>query len=174
MTRPSSTYHQLLACLDDVDSLQHQLSAETTKDLDLSSLITRLDDVKNVHARLKELAADVNQIAERLSSTLVPAAMQATGFSSVNHAVGRVSVGSRVSASMVEKTGAMAWLRSHALGDLIIATVNAQTLSKVAKDRLEAGEELPAEHFKVNISTYTTITKPGEKPSRKFRPIDQE
>lgn len=163
-----------ISLLDDVDQLQHHIDEQTTASFSLSELITRLDQVRNLHARLKEIAADVNQIAERLSTFLVPSAMQEAGFTTVNHAVGRVSISSRVSASMVEKHGAMAWLRDHDLGDLIIETVNAQTLSAQAKSMLEAGEELPTEFFKVSTKTQTSITHPGAKRTRKFRPLEED
>lgn len=162
-----------LSLLDDVDKLQHHID-EQTVEMPLSVLITRLDQVRNLHARLKEIASDVNQIAERLSTTLVPNAMREAGFTTVNHQVGRVSVSSRVSASMVEKHGAMAWLRDHELGDLIIETVNAQTLSAQAKAMIEAGEELPPDFFKISIKPTTSITKPGPKRARKFRPLEDD
>lgn len=167
---------EILALLDTVDDLRRDLEDQIDKaaDWSLSALITRLDQIRNLHARLKEIAADVHQLSEALSTQLVPEAMRAAGFTTVNHEIGRVSISSRISASMVEKVGAIAWLKDHDLGDLVIETVNANTLSAQAKVMLEAGEELPIEHFKVTTKIQTSITHPGAKRTRKFRPIDEE
>ena len=167
-----SPVFDILRDLNDVDEARRRLDTRTRSEphAPLGILITRLDAVRNLHARLKEIAADVNDLADYLSMSLVPEAMQAAGFTTVNHSVGRVSISSRVSAAMIDKPGAMAWLREHDLGDLIIETVNAQTLSAQAKQMLEAGDELPAEHFRVKTSTYTSITHAGPQRTRKFRP----
>ena len=163
----------ILEDLDRVDNTRRVLDAEIRKGVrSLSELITCLDTVQNLHARLKEIATDMNSLADHLSTQLVPEAMQAAGFTTVNHAVGRVTVASRVSASMLDKAAGLSWLRSHDLGDLIIETVNHQTLSAQAKTMLEAGDELPAEIFKTSLKTYTSITRPGAKRTRKFREED--
>ena len=167
-----SNIREMLVMLDDLDNRQREL-ANSAPPTNLGDLITHFDALRNLHARLKEISADVNQYADRLSSTLVPEAMGAAGFTTVNHpAVGRVSISSRVSASMVEKYGAMLWLRTHGLGDLIIETVNSNTLSAQARAMLEAGDELPPEYFNISTKTYTSITKPGPKGQRKFKPVE--
>jgi hypothetical protein len=74
--------------------------------------------------------------------------------------VGRVSLSNRWSASMLDKTAGMEWLRETGNGSLIQETVNAQTLAAFAKDLNETkGMELPADIFKTGIMTYTSITK---------------
>ena len=169
-----SPINAILRLLDDVDERQHALAGEELDGQSLGDLITHLDAVRNLHARLKEIAADVNQFSERLSTQHVPDAMRAAGFTTVNHAVGRVSVSSRVSATMTDKHGAISWLKDHDLGELVIETVNAQTLSAQARAMLEAGDELPETYFKTSLKTYTSITKPGPRGQRKFRPIEEE
>lgn len=166
---------QILERLDDVDDLRRDLDAQTRRSAGwtLSQLITRFDQVRNLHARLKEIAADVNQLSDHLSMELVPEAMRAAGFTTVNHEVGRVTIGTRVSASMLDRESAMQWLRDHELGSLIIETVNSQTLGAQAKDMIERGDELPADIFKTNVKEYTSITKAGAKRSRKFQPTEE-
>lgn len=175
MTKAVASYRDILRKLDDIDAMQHGLAEDTqhlAPLLPLSNLITRFAEVKNLHARLKEIAADIDQLAQHLSTQLVPDAMRAAGFTTVNHVVGRVSLSSQVSASMVDKHGAISWLKGHDLGDLVIETVNSQTLCAQAKTMLEAGDELPAEYFKVHYRTITKIIPPGPKGQRKFRPLD--
>lgn len=162
---------QILQKLDDVDDLRRDLDEQTrAAGWTLSHLITRYDQVRNLHARLKEIAADVNQLADHLSMEVLPEAMRAAGFTTVNHEVGRVTIGTRVSASMLDREQAMQWLRDNELGSLIIETVNAMTLGAQAKDMIERGEELPHDIFKTSVKAYTSITKAGPKSSRKFRP----
>jgi hypothetical protein len=165
--------------LDWVDDYRRTLDGQTRKEavsgeMTLSQLITRLDEVRNIHARLKEIAADVNSLADHLSMDLVPGAMQAAGFTTVNHEVGRVTIGTRISASMVEKDAAMQWLRDHELGSLIQETVNANTLGAQARSMIEAGEELPVDLFKTTVKPYTSITKAGALTKRKYRPRTEE
>jgi len=163
----------MLTLLEDIDHQRRALEASPPPKA-LGDLIAYFDDVRNLHARLKEIAGNVNQTADLLSTSLLPEAMRAAGFTTVNHRVGRVSISSHISASMVEKDGALAWLRTHGLGDLIIETVNSQTLGAQAKAMLEAGDELPPEHFKISTKTYTKITKPGPKGQRKFQPVEND
>lgn len=172
----SAWLNETLARLDVVDKDQRFVSMETREapGWTLSQLITRFAEVRNLHARLKEIAADVNQLADHLSMELVPEAMRAAGFTTVNHQVGRVTIGTRVSASMLDREQAMQWLRDNELGSLIIETVNAQTLGAQAKDMLEKGEELPAEVFKTTVKPYTSITAAGPKRTRKFQPMATE
>lgn len=175
-TISSAWLNETLARLDVIDKDQRFVSMETREapGWTLSQLITRFAEVRNLHARLKEIAADVNQLADHLSMELVPEAMRAAGFTTVNHQVGRVTIGTRVSASMLDRAQAMQWLRDNELGSLIIETVNSQTLGAQAKDMLEKGAELPAEVFKTTVKPYTSITSAGPKRSRKFQPIVTE
>jgi hypothetical protein len=168
----NSNIREMLTQLDQIDHRQREL-ANSAPPTQLGELIAHFDAIRNLHARLKEIAADVNQTADRLSASLVPEAMRAAGFTTVNHSVGRVSISSRVTATLVDKHGAMQWLRTHGLGDLIIETVNSNTLSAQAKAMLEVGDELPPEHFKISTKTYTSITKPGPKGQRKYHPVDE-
>lgn len=163
----------MLTLLDDLDQRQREL-AESAPPTELGDLIAHFDAVRNLQARLKEIAADVNQFSDRLSSSVLPETMRNAGFTTVNHRVGRVSISSRISASMVEKDGALRWLRTNGLGDLIIETVNSNTLSAQARTMLEAGDELPSEHFRVSTKMYTSITKPGPKGQRKFQPVEND
>jgi hypothetical protein len=73
--------------------------------------------------------------------------------------VGRVSLGTRWSASIPDKAAGFEWLRGNGHGGVIQETVNAQTLGALAKEMNEDGTELPAPTFTTNIMTYTSITK---------------
>lgn len=66
----------------------------------------------------------------------------------------------RVSCSMPDKEGGMAWLRENGGEGLIQETVNASSLSSFAKDySKEKGADLPPEFFKTTSMVYTSVTK---------------
>lgn len=127
----------------------------------LDALITRFVDVRDLRARTKALHASMSELEARLSEELVPDALRASGFTTVHHRLGRVTLNTRTQASVTDRTGAFEWLRGHDLGDIIIETINSQTLSSTAAGLMEKGDELPSEYFKTWIKTYTSVTKPG-------------
>lgn len=63
------------------------------------------------------------------------------------------------SAKYLGKEAGYWWLRCNDLGDIITETVNASTLSAVARKRLDDGFDMPEEHFNVAILPSTSITK---------------
>lgn len=143
--------------LDLLDGSTEKLAEST----DLDGLITRFVEVRALKDRAKEVNSTVNGIAERLASEFLPAALGRVGLTTASHRLGRVALTSRTSATILDKPQAFTWLRAHKLGELIIETVNAQTLSATAADLMERGDELPDKIFKVSIHTYASLTKPG-------------
>ncbi len=166
---------KLLKALEYLDHAEEILSANTFRLAEqgtLDELITRFVDVRGLRERTKALHASVSELEARLSEELVPEALRASGFTTVHHRLGRVTLNTRTQASVKDRAGAFEWLRGHDLGDIIIETVNAQTLSSTAAGLMAKGEELPEEHFKVWLKTYTSVTKPG--PAKKRRQQNQD
>jgi hypothetical protein len=64
----------------------------------------------------------------------------------------------RASIKPDQKVGAYAWLESNEKGDIITATVNASTLSALAKQMAEANQELPEEFFNCAQIPSTSVT----------------
>lgn len=61
-----------------------------------------------------------------------------------------------------KKPEGYAWLRDNELGDLIIETVNAATLSAEVRRRLEEGLDVPSEEedpFNLNLVANVSVTK---------------
>ena len=73
--------------------------------------------------------------------------------------VGRVTINDRWTASMLNKSDGLGWLRGSGNEGLIIETVNAQTLGAFAKEELKAGRALPTDIFRVSSTPYVSITK---------------
>lgn len=123
-------------------------------------LIKHYDSLRRVNALIKEAREALAQMEERLSREQIPDVMRANNIKSTTiEGVGRVSLGHRWSASMVDKEPAMNWLRDSGHGGVIQETVNAQTLGALAKELNNDGVELPQQFFKTSLMTYTSITK---------------
>jgi hypothetical protein len=73
----------------------------------------------------------------------------------------RVTVSMNVYAGFREgqREAAYEWLRNNGMGSIIIETVNSSSLSKLARETLEAGKELPDELFNVALVPGVSKTK---------------
>jgi len=123
-------------------------------------VIRHYDKLRQITALIKESREALAQIEERMSREQVPDIMRANNVRTITiEGVGRVSLGTRWSASMPDKQAGFEWLRGNGHGGVIQETVNAQTLGALAKELNNEGTELPAPTFATNIMTYTSITK---------------
>jgi hypothetical protein len=123
-------------------------------------IIRHYDQLRQATALIKESREALEQIETKLSREQVPDVMRANNIRTITvEGVGRVSLGTRWSASMPDKAAGFEWLRANEHGGVIQETVNAQTLGALAKELNEEGTELPAPTFTTNIMTYTSITK---------------
>jgi hypothetical protein len=124
------------------------------------AIIKHYDQLRQATALIKESREALEQIEMKLSREQVPDALRAHQIRTITvEGVGRVSLGTRWSASMPDKAAGFEWLRANDHGGVIQETVNAQTLGALAKELNEEGTELPAPTFTTNIMTYTSITK---------------
>lgn len=118
--------------------------------------------VSDFHDRLSEVKKQYNFIYDMLSKDTIPELMREAGVKTITlEDVGRVTVSYRFSCSILpdQKEVAYEWLRNNDLGDIIVETVNSQTLSATAKNLLEnEGKELPPDTFKTGTSPYTSVT----------------
>lgn len=92
----------------------------------------------------------------------VPQSFEAAGVDSAPLSEGfRVGVTVTKRASIVpgQKEAAFVWLQDNDKADIIQPTVNASTLSSLAKDMAEKNEELPEALFKVYDQPNVSVTK---------------
>jgi hypothetical protein len=123
-------------------------------------VIKHYDQLRQATALIKESREALEQIEMKLSREQVPEVMRAHNIKNITiEGVGRVTLGTRWSASMPDKQAGFDWLRQNGNGGVIQETVNAQTLGALAKELNAEGLELPAPTFTTNIMTYTSITK---------------
>jgi hypothetical protein len=125
------------------------------------AVIKHYDHLRKATKQIKEAREALDQMEERLSREQVPEVMRAHDIRTITvEGVGRVSLSTRWSCSMLDKMNGMDWLRNNGHGDLIQETVNASTLGAFAKDLTqEHGTELPSDIFKTSTMTFTSITK---------------
>ena len=135
-------------------------TAEAVATNDPVKVIKHYDQLRQMTALIKESREALSEIEEKLSRNQVPDVMRAHNIKSTTiEGVGRVSLGTRWSASMPDKEAGFDWLRANEHGGVIQETVNAQTLGALAKELNSTGHELPQPTFVTNIMTYTSITK---------------
>lgn len=93
---------------------------------------------------------------------LIPETFEAAGVDSIPLSEGfRVGVSERTVASIKvgKKPEAYTWLRDNEKGDVIVPTVNASTLSALAKQLRENNIDLPEELFNVEFLPNASVTK---------------
>ncbi len=111
-----------------------------------------------------EHLGNLRKIAEKVNTALkekVPEVFKESGVTSITVDGYRYVATSTLRASIVKDTklDAYEWLRANELGDLIVETVNASTLSAAAKVQEEAGYGLDQDLFTVYRQPNLSITK---------------
>lgn len=158
-----STEYELQSLCKNLSQLASAIREETNDAVssdDHIEIIRHYDKLRQVTALIKESREALEQIETTLSREQVPDVLRRHNVKTITvEGVGRVSLGTRWSASMPDKTAGFEWLRGNGHGGVIQETVNAQTLGALAKEMSNDGAELPAPTFTTNVMTYTSITK---------------
>ena len=156
LTSFSTICHNLQVIAGEIREQQNAVIA--TKDH--VQVIKHYDALRKLNALIKESREALSHMEEHLSREDIPDVMRANNIRSTTiEGVGRVSLGTRWSASMLDKDAGMTWLRENEHGGVIQETVNAQTLGALAKELNQEGFDLPQSFFKTSVMTYTSITK---------------
>lgn len=116
----------------------------TLKDLieEMKALDERLDALETER---KPLQAEY----DRLRLEAIPSAMAEEDITSLKGSWGRCTLTSDLYVSCPNKAGLHQWLIETDNKDLIVPTVNAQTLKAFIKEQLNNGVELPEELLKI-------------------------
>lgn len=160
----SSTLHSLNVICDAMVQVAQSVredGIEAIASNDPVTVIRHFAHLRTATKKIKEAREALAEMEDRLSREQVPDVMRAHGIKTTTiEGVGRVSLSSRWSCSMLDKPLGLDWLRNEGHGGLIQETVNAQTLASFAKDLFETkGIELPVDIFKTGTMTFTSITK---------------
>lgn len=150
-------------CLIDLSGELFALMKEYDDDLspiDLARYFVRVRQIKElIEAEVKTFDA----FYEQLAKVKLPETFDRHGVPSVTLEEGyRVTVSHSMRASIrggVDKEIAYEWLRENGLGDIITTTVNASTLSAVAKTMAEENKELPSDLFNAAVLANTSFNR---------------
>jgi hypothetical protein len=122
--------------------------------------IRALVDARELYDALDDLRKRVGVTRDKLQYEQVPEAFDREGVRTINTKDGlRVTISARVLASTRNMSEGIAWMKENKLSDLVKETINASTLSALARDWMEQGKELPETIFNVHIGQNTSITR---------------
>lgn len=154
------TVDKLDIAIKEIENVLHKVAG-----MDIESAAVFYEEFRTKYDYLLDVAGKWTTVKERLSAKILPEIVEASQLGqSVTLKNGkRVTVQYKVMCSMPDKDAGKQWLIDNGLGDLVQDTVNAGTLTAVAKARLEENEPLPEELFKMSTKASTSITAPRAK-----------
>lgn len=134
---------------------------EMTDGAEVADLAEAFVLARNVHEAVDEGVKLFSKQIQAMSNITIPEALMDAKLTNFTTASGyRVSVSTRMSASFIDKEKGFAWLQENGLGDIIVPTVNTQTLGVSLKDLFaDEGIEPPDDVIKVSPMRYTSVTK---------------
>lgn len=125
----------------------------------LTDLIDEMDRVRAQMDAIDEVWKPLQKRYDELRLGEIPAEMAAEDVTSIKGGFGRCTLQSDLHVSAPNKQALHKWLTDNGNGDLIIPTVNAQTLKAFCKEQLHAGAELPATVLNVSPFSRAVIYK---------------
>lgn len=118
--------------------------------MDLTELVSRMAELQSQAEELEDELKPIKKEIDKLRLELIPNAMNDEGISSMTlPSIGRVTLTADLYASIPDKDAGYEWLRENGYADLIVETVNANTLKAWAKEQMKNGVELPADLFNI-------------------------
>lgn len=142
----------ILAIADEKSRLQGAPS------MTVEEAVTAYANSREFHDELDTVRKTLYQVMNAYKESVVPNKMVEHGLKTVSTENHRVTIKQRIAASMLDKDACFAWFRENGLADIITETVNAQTLGKIAEEKVEQNEELPDDLFKTSTAYTTTLT----------------
>jgi hypothetical protein len=125
----------------------------------LTDLIEEMDRVRGQLDALDEVWKPLQKRYDELRLGEIPAEMAAEDITSIKGGFGRCTLQSDLHVSAPNKILLHDWLKDTGNGDLIIPTVNAQTLKAFCKEQMGKGAELPATVLNINPFSRAVIYK---------------
>lgn len=152
-----------LFSLEPLELSIQQLMGQEIGDLSPIELSRFFVQVRTLKDKIEATVKPFDAFYEQLAKVTIPETFDRHGVPSVTLDEGyRVTVSHGVRASIrggVDKEAAYRWLADNGLGDIVTRTVNASTLSAVAKTMQEENRELDADLFNVAVLANTSFNK---------------
>lgn len=157
----------MAAVYSQIDTLEAALSklpdevaeAQGAGVVELARAMVSLRGLKD---RMEEALKPFETLYAKVKDIDLPQAFDTAGVPSVSIDEGfRVGVAHTIRAAVKGgmKEQAIAWLRENDLADIVSETINASTLSAVARTLGEENRELSVDFFNVHVMPTTSVTK---------------
>lgn len=145
----------------DFDASLNEIKDATPPEQRLEEATTLYANLRAVIDSMDEHRKALNAIKSHLQYTFLPQLMASASLKTATLSAGRLTVTTDVRASIRKdmKEIGYAWLRDNDLDALITETVNASTLSALAKDFISHAKELPDDVFNVAVNERVSLTK---------------
>jgi hypothetical protein len=108
-----------------------------------------MKDVQDELAELEDQRKPLQKELDFLRLNDIPAEMAEEDITSLTGGFGRCTLSSDLYVSPVDKEQLQVWLKQEGHSDMIVPTVNAQTLKAFCKEQLRNGVELPEDILKL-------------------------
>ena len=118
---------------------------------------------KSLKDRIDLLSKEAGAVVQEFSDHHIPALLERHKLKAAPHRLGMIKMETKYSTTVHDRPGAHSWLCKHGMGNVIIETTNAATLSAIAKGLIEKGEDFPTDYFKTTIRTYAKYVPAGDK-----------
>ena len=125
----------------------------------LTELIDEMDRVRAQMDAIDEVWKPLQKRYDELRLGEIPAEMAAEDVTSIKGGFGRCTLQSDLHVSAPDKYRLHTWLEQNGNGDLIIPTVNAQTLKAFCKEQMREGHDLPATVLNITPFSRAVIYK---------------
>lgn len=148
---------------DELERVVSNVLLEPIDEMDPIELSRFFVDVRLLKEHLEAVIKPFDAFYEELAKVTIPTVFDAHKVPSITLEEGyRITVSHALRASIrggTDKQVAHQWLRDNGLGDIVTETVNASTLSAVAKTMAEENRELNGELFNVAVLANTSFNR---------------
>jgi hypothetical protein len=148
---------------DKLDSLLERAQRDTTEVVqtnDIPKTVAHFAALQNTVDDLAKKISALKKHVDSLSYEILPTMFGNQNVKTIKlDDIGRVTVNVRWTASMINKSKGLEWLRTSGNEGIIQETVNAMTLASFAKTETLAGKPLPDHLFRVGTAQHMSITK---------------
>jgi hypothetical protein len=116
--------------------------------------------VRGLYDEMETVNKKISELKRQMAEELIPEAFDQAGISTITLKEGyRVTISAFVRASSRDMAEGIKWMKKNGHADIVRETINAQTLSALARGMLEKNESLPEDLFNVYVGNNTSITK---------------
>lgn len=121
--------------------------------------ILRMQELQALMKELDDAKAPLQEEYDKLRLFDIPNAMSEQDTTSIKGEWGRCTLQADLSVQVSDKPGLHEWLKGNGFGDLIVPTVNSQTLKAFVKEQLGKGTPLPETIITINPFSRAVLYK---------------